>query len=353
MTESIWHKSKFVEDHTGGIVRVVVIGAFGLIGSSLVQYLAGEACTVLSIDLPERRSYREGWKRKAAAFREFRVRQESDAVHLLDVAKDFATASKLLESFRPDVIVNCGGNSLASDFSSLPDILDETVSSLNEALLVCSVSLGCRYVFLSSSMVYGDLSNTPLQEDAPKKPIDPYGALKLGCEHLIRAFAYQHLSLDYAILRPSAVYGALDSNERILLRLLHAFDEDNPIVLRDQNEVLDFTPVKHLAEKIARAVMATGPIRTSFNVSNGQGYSIAQAVAMFEKILGPVPVDTQSVPEDDIKRPRRGALSNDKHHRVFGSIAAVPLERGLQQLVAESRELGLVTREADSGVFGQ
>ena len=62
-----------------------------------------------------------------------------------------------------------------------------------------------RFVFFSSSMVYGNFETEEITEDHPLNPIGIYGALKLGGEKLVIAYN-QVFDLPYTILRPSALY---------------------------------------------------------------------------------------------------------------------------------------------------
>lgn len=324
-------------------MRTIVVGAFGLIGSAVVEAASQHGHRVISIDIgsPE---FAEPWKVRATALRTEMVEKISLNTYVFDPGKDPLRFAGIVEGFSPTAIVNCGGNSLASEFSTPESILEETMTQLNQVLLERCLSAQVRYIYISSSMVYGNFAEVPVQESSSKNPIDPYGALKLGCEHLIRAFAHQHEFFDFAILRPSAVYGALDSNSRALVKILHTIDEEGVLFVRAPAEELDFTPVASLAEMIVRVLGHPGKIRRTYNTSNGKAVSMAEVVGAFRQLLSAIeiPVHVGEEIENDILRPKRGTLSMDLFRSDFGSVSSVEILEGLRALIDDSRNHDLL-----------
>jgi UDP-glucose 4-epimerase len=104
------------------------------------------------------------------------------------------TASDLAElfaSFRPEVVIHAAGTaSVAASFKSPPDDLRASVSTLANVLDSVRRS-GARplVVFPSSAAVYGNPAQLPINEDAPARPISPYGFHKAACELLAREYA--------------------------------------------------------------------------------------------------------------------------------------------------------------------
>lgn len=324
-------------------MRTIVVGAFGLIGSAVVEAASQHGHSVISIDIgpPD---FAEPWKARATALRTDMVEKISSNTYVFDPGKDQIRFAGIVESFSPTAIVNCGGNSLASEFSTPESILEETMTRLNQVLLERCLYAQARYIYISSSMVYGNFAEVPLQESSTKNPIDPYGALKLGCEHLIRAFAHQHEFFDFAILRPAAVYGALDSNSRALVKMLHTIDEEGVLFVRTLAEELDFTPVASLAEMIVRVLGHPGKIRSTYNTSNGNAASMAEVVGAFRQLLSTIeiPVHVGEEIENDILRPKRGTLSMDLFRSDFGSVSSVEILGGLRALIDDSRNHDLL-----------
>lgn len=324
-------------------MKIIVVGALGLIGSSVVRRLFRGGHVILSVDNATPSNFEEPWRAIAAEKRYQAVTNFSEALYVLEPGSDRLRFSDLAKKFSPDVVINCGGDSLASEFKNPALMADETMTRLNQVLLNSCLTVGARYLYVSSSMVYGDFTEEPVLESAPRNPLDPYGALKLGCESLVGAVAHQFEDFDYAILRPSAVYGALDSNKRVLVKMLHDVDEGRELYFRDIQEKLDFTPVSLLAELINRVAESPNRIREAFNVSNGRAHSMKEVFDAFQEVLVGVDLDVteNAVDRNDVARPKRGTLSMARYSEVFGEFASVEIAEGIEQLFFDSQENGL------------
>jgi nucleoside-diphosphate-sugar epimerase len=77
-----------------------------------------------------------------------------------------------------------------------------------------------RVVYISSSMVYGDFEDQ-VEEDAECAPIGQYGIMKLAGEDIVKDY-HRRGAFDYAIIRPSAVYGPLDVEDRVVAKFMLA-----------------------------------------------------------------------------------------------------------------------------------
>ena len=150
--------------------------------------------------------------------------------------------------------INLGGTPVA-DVCKVN--IDEAVSSIY--LLNCNILQALkeydaldRYVYASSSMAYGDFPSEPPDEDSPKRPKDPYGAIKLGGEALVESF-HRQFDLPFVIIRPSAVYGPLDSNMRVTGIFMLNAHLGKPLRVNNRSEQLDFTYVEDTADGIVRA----------------------------------------------------------------------------------------------------
>lgn len=321
-------------------MNVVVVGALGLIGSEVVSSLAERGHAVHAVDSQVVPIWKSGWKLKAEAMRIERVNKNSLSLTLLDPGKSPEEFEKILIDNQIDVLINVGGNSLAAEFSDRRALWAETMSQLNKVCAVLAEGLGVRYVYISSSMVYGDFLSSEQSEDSVTSPRDPYGALKLGCEHLIKAVGEQNKDFDYAILRPSAVYGALDTNERVLTKFLHLCHNKQPLYVRDLKEGLDFTFVEDVAEMISLAAEYGQPIRDTFNVTNGRAETFETIIEFlrwhFDVAL--------AAHEDskDILRPKRGTLSMSKFDSRFGPHPSRSVTEGMAAMLRFSREANLL-----------
>lgn len=182
-----------------------------------------------------------------------------------------------------------------------------------------------RFVYVSSSMVYGDFQRVPCDEDAPTNPKEVYGALKLSGEVLTRAFGGLY-NIDYSIVRPSAVYGPTDNNYRVLGIFLENALNGKPLVVKGSDQSLDFTYVTDTASGIVAATLHPAASGKTFNVTRGRGRTIGEAARIVAKLVPGTKIEEL---EADKKMPSRGELDTSRARQLIGYAPKVDLEEGL------------------------
>lgn len=157
-----------------------------------------------------------------------------------------------------------------------------------------------RFVFSSTAAVYGEPDATPIAEDAPKQPINPYGQSKWMVEQMLESFSRQH-GINYAIFRYFNVAGA--TRERgedhapethlipVALKTLQGqrdtftvfgTDYDTP----DGTAVRDFVHVVDLADAHIAALHKLDRPLGAMNLGTRQGFSVQQIVEAVSKVTG-------------------------------------------------------------------
>ena len=136
---------------------------------------------------------------------------------------------------------------------------------------------GCdleRFIFLSSSMVYGNFKTETVDEDHPLDPIGIYGALKLSGEKIVIAYN-QVFGLPYTIIRPSALYGARCVSRRVGQVYIETAVRGGKLrVDGDGAERIDFTYIDDLVDGICRTITTPEAKNQTFNLTNGGARSI-------------------------------------------------------------------------------
>jgi UDP-glucose 4-epimerase len=127
-------------------------------------------------------------------------------------------------------------------------------------------------------------------------------------------------------VRPSAVYGPFDVNERVVQVFIENALLGHPLRLDDPSARLDFTHVTDTACGIALATLSDSGDSDIFNVTRGQGRSLAELVEVIRKYVPDVVVERGN---ENPERPKRGTLSmslpsvgeamNLRFHRRMGS----------------------------------
>lgn len=182
-----------------------------------------------------------------------------------------------------------------------------------------------KFVYISSSMVYGKFSDG-VREDAACEPLGQYGILKLAGEWLVRDYT-RRTGLTHTIIRPSAVYGPRDVEDRVISKFFAAAMRNNPIHVKGANERLDFTYVEDIARGIVKATLADATNNNTYNVTRGRSHSLLDAAKLVQKIVGQ---GTIEVEERDTNFPPRGALNIEAACRDFLYTPLVDIDQGFK-----------------------
>jgi nucleoside-diphosphate-sugar epimerase len=123
-------------------------------------------------------------------------------------------------------------------------------------------------------MVYGDFDND-VAEDAPCNPIGQYGIMKLAGEQLVKDY-HRRGAFDYIIIRPSAVYGPLDVEDRVISKFILTAMRGGVIRVNGANETLDFTYVDDAADGIVAATLSEHRNKT-YNITKSHSKTLLEA----------------------------------------------------------------------------
>jgi UDP-glucose-4-epimerase GalE len=181
------------------------------------------------------------------------------------------------------------------------------------SLLNAALDAGVKKIIFSSTCaVYGDPAKVPIEENAPRQPVNPYGVSKLFFEQALEAYDRAY-GFRYASLRYFNAAGAEDSGEigelhepethlipvalRAAARLgpeLQVFGSDYPTP--DGTCIRDYIHVTDLADAHVRALryLESGGSSVALNLGTGDGYSVNQILTAAEAATGhPIPVERQ------------------------------------------------------------
>jgi nucleoside-diphosphate-sugar epimerase len=183
-----------------------------------------------------------------------------------------------------------------------------------------------RFVYISSSMVYGDFEDQVL-EDAECNPQGQYGIMKLAGEWLVKDYA-RRCGFEYVIIRPSAVYGPLDVEDRVVAKFMLAAMRGEVLKVNGAGETLDFTYVDDAADGIAAAASRIMARDNTYNITKSHSVSLLEAAEMIVKIVGS---GTIEVRDKDADFPSRGALNIDRARTILGFDPKVDVEQGFHE----------------------
>ena len=182
-----------------------------------------------------------------------------------------------------------------------------------------------RVVYISSSMVYGDFEDQVLEDD-DCDPIGQYGIMKLAGEDIVKDY-HRRGAFDYAIVRPSAVYGPLDVEDRVVAKFMLQAMRGDVLRVNGASETLDFTYVDDAADGIVAAATRVMAANRTYNITKSHSVSLLEAAEMIVKIVGRGEIECR---DKDADFPSRGALNIDRARTILGYDPKVDVEEGFE-----------------------
>lgn len=319
--------------------KVLITGGAGLIGSFVCKRFLELGYTPVVFDAyiqyisPFDSCYQE--------FLSYRFKGIRDRVifHRGDT-RDISELRAVIMLHRPEYIIHLAALPIA-DLSF--DHPGEAISSIilgttNVLSIIAEIDFCKRFVTASSSMVYGDFLEIPVKEDHPKSPKDVYGGTKLAAEIMAQAFGRRH-GIPVTIVRPSAVYGPTDVNQRVSQIFLEGAMTGKKLILHGGGgNSLDFTYVEDIAEGFILATLEKKGEGEIFNITRGEGRSLQEFVDILKKHFPDIEVEM--VPQKS-HRSKRGALSIKKARDLLGFNPRYSLEEGLELYVSFMKNVTL------------
>jgi nucleoside-diphosphate-sugar epimerase len=307
---------------------VLVTGGAGFIGSHVCAALAADGHEVVVVDpfLTYAHSF------EPRHWHSLRYRREVLLEHVHVVVASTESRDELrrvLLDAKPEYLLHLGALPLATVARVRSDHAFNSILGGTFNLVELALDHGLKkFLYVSSSMVYGDFEQSPMSEDARTAPKDLYGGFKLAGEILVETFSRAR-GLPYIIVRPSAVYGPTDMNDRIVQRFLECALWGRPLTIVEPDATwLDFSYVKDVADGMMKALLS--PIENeTFNITTGQGRTLADLHGILRARYPEMPVEVAAKAEDF--RPRRGALDISKARRLLGYEPRYSLEQGVDE----------------------
>ena len=196
-----------------------------------------------------------------------------------------------------------------------------------------------RFVFASSSSVYGNVREVPVREDVYPRPYSPYGVSKLAAEGLCRAY-FENYGLPVVMLRYFTVYGPRQRPDMAFHKFIKAMLKNEPIqIYGDGSQMRDFTYVDDVVEATILAMESDDNVLLgeAINVGSSRPVKLLDAVKMISDIVG---VEPQLV----FSEPRKGDVKVtyadiSKARKLLGWRPRTDFKYGLEKQVEWMKEL--------------
>lgn len=248
--------------------------------------------------------------------------------------RDGCLLKDVILKYQPDFIVHLAAISDPNIALRLPEECQSiNVEGLNNIFIAMKkVPKIRRFIFVSSSYVYGDFEYEPVDELHPLRPKHIYGITKAEGERMTCRFCTEN-NIDYTIIRPTAVYGVGSSLERVCCKMIiDALTKKELIIHNDGDQRLDFTYIDDLIAGFLKIIYSNNAKNQVFNLSRGKARSIVELVELIKINIPGVKIVNRAV---DFKKPSRGVLNISKAFNLLGFKPQIDIEVGIPILIKD------------------
>jgi len=303
-------------------LKILVTGGLGFIGHNVVKILQHDKHDVQVIDALT--SYGSVAVPELEYLYNERLKQidESTQIYKEDIC--VPEIDEVFAKFKPDVVVHLASfpREAAVRLNPIEAARTMCVGTAN-ILDCCTRHKTKQFVFISSSMVYGDFEHA-LEEDK-LNPSGQYSIWKIAGEELVHHYT-ETTKQSSIILRPTAVYGALDISDRVVGTFFKRAMADDILYVNGEEETLDFSYVTDTAQGIAQAATTKG-VTGTFNISKQEKVTI-KSVA--ERVVALVGTGTVKVRDQQPGMPSRWTLDCTKAQEAFKFNPKISIDKGLE-----------------------
>lgn len=304
-------------------MRILVTGGMGFIGHHLVAQLEGMGHAVTVVD--NYTDYGIIPKDELNAL----IKEREAQVYSVNYPYDISTSvvENAFKASEPELVIHLASFPRQKVVNNNPVLASDTM--IKGLLNLCELSYQYKvkkFVYVSSSMVYGDFAEG-IDEYASCNPIGQYAIMKLAGEHIVRDYGRRGC-FNFTIVRPSAVYGPRDVEDRVISKFFMAAMRNGVLKVHGSHEKLDFTYVDDTASGIIGASLdPLAPYRT-YNITRGVSRTLLEAATIVTNIVGKGTIEVVS---KDHAFPSRAALSIENAKKDFGFDPKIDIEEGFQK----------------------
>jgi len=307
-------------------MKYLITGGAGFIGHNVTRFLEqqGHECVVADTNT----GYGFIPQAEIVYLTQARMRRFTSEIYDIDV-RDSGLLDSLFVNHQPDAVIHLASYPRQKVVEQDPAVASEVMSTGLINLLELSKKHNVRkFVYISSSMVYGDFEQD-VNELALCYPIGQYGIMKYMGEKLVEDYSRRGC-FDHVIIRPSAVYGEWDVEDRVVSKFMTKAMRGETLKVNGASEVLDFTYVEDTAMGIVLAATLDRANGNIYNItrSDDRLWTLKEAAELAIEIAGHGDL---VVADRDLSFPKRGRLDISKAVRELGYNPTVSVEEGFKR----------------------
>jgi nucleoside-diphosphate-sugar epimerase len=247
-------------------MNFLITGGLGFIGSAVIEKLSNLGHSIVCVDNKDTYDIISSVElNKLIAWRT----RNWDNKNVTVINGDLLDREVCLRAFKsqPDIVIHLATYPRAKIVDQNPILgIPKVIGTTTNLLWHSSKFNVKKFVYISSSMVYGDFKDGT-REDSATKPQNIYGEAKLTGERMTKLFA-QRDGLNYVIVRPSGVYGPGDLPDRVVGKFFEKAMKNEIITLHNGDNKVDFTYRQDAVDGIIKSAMSE-VANTSFNITAG------------------------------------------------------------------------------------
>lgn len=306
-------------------MNILVTGGLGLIGHHVVNKLESLRHDVVITDT--RTTYGIIPQDEIDYLMSERLKKiKTEQIYNIDIS-NADSIDWLIQKHQPAIIIHMASFPRQKVVNANPAMgartMMEGLMNLCESAKKHKVS---KFLYISSSMVYGDFTDD-VTEDYNCKPQGQYGIMKLSGEHIVKDYSRRNC-FSHTIIRPSAVYGPLDVEDRVIAKFMLTAMRGGTLKVNGASETLDFTYVEDAADGIVAAALSDNTTNKTYNITKSHSRSLLDAANLAVNIAGKGSIE---VKDKDADFPSRGALNIEQARRDFGYDPKTDVEEGFQK----------------------
>jgi UDP-glucose 4-epimerase len=204
----------------------------------------------------------------------------------------------------------------------------DNIQATQVLLEACKGTEVKKFIYASSSSIYGDSEDLPLTEESKPKPISPYGVTKLACEHLCLLY-WKNFRIPIINLRYFTVYGPRQRPDMAFSLFIRSILKDEEIVLYgDGEQTRDFTFISDIIDANLLAAQSTVAGET-INIGGGSRISLHEVINYLRKISQKtIKIKRQNAQKGDVRHTLAGVT---KARKLLGYKPHVQLNNGLRE----------------------
>lgn len=312
-------------------MRILITGGLGFIGHNVVAKLEQQGHDCLIVD--NATDYGILDRKELDFVLQERSKQiKSSALNHSDIL-DSTHISSLIEVFRPECVIHLASYPRQKLVNQNPkSALQVMVSALMDLLFSCSRYNVERFVYVSSSLVYGDSfrNYSYIPEHSHCQPKGQYAIFKYTGELLVKDWARTNKK-SYIVCRPSSVYGERDVTDRVVSKFIYQAFNNGILQVRGNREIMDFTHVDDCANGIAAASTSShNNFTVNLTRSDTKLWTIEDAADL---IIAKIGAGSKEVTDRDPAFPSRSNLDITVARKLLAYDPKINLDKGLDRYI--------------------